>query len=254
MQRWVSLAGKSSVDEALNKVHSFANSSRNRFAQAHKPLVATKRGRFASDQHDPARHRTHGLRQAKNVIRIHGVPVPSDGSGGFGLFRELRRDDIDCAGFLAARTGIDQYDQLVGFEQCVTKVITTNSEIADADSLREFFLREPLRHFHSETVVAEKDVADTRYENFWMFRDACAGVCRRCARLDLLRLKEKTVARLPEHAEVFTGILLKHDRNMHLAFIILLDGLHGCSLSCQGQIKYVTPGAGAQHDPVPFPD
>jgi len=50
-------------------------------------------------------------------------------------------------------------------------------------------------------------------------------------RLNFLRSKEKTVARLAQHANISTWIIIDDDTEMNLALVILLDRLNDRSLA-----------------------
>jgi hypothetical protein len=73
-------------------------------------------------------------------------------------------------------------------------------------------------------------------------------------RLYFARRKEKTMARLSHQAHVPSGILIQNHANVHLPFVVLLDGLNGCDLPIKREVKHITAGFWAQPHPVAAPN
>ena len=85
---------------------------------------------------------------------------------------------------------------------------------------------------------------------------SCAGwraaVSLRIDRLNFFGREEKTMAGLAQHAKILAGIVIQHDGEMHLAFVILLNRFDDGDLAGQSEIEDVAAFAGTQTDQISF--
>ena len=79
-------------------------------------------------------------------------------------------DHVESACRIAARAGIDQDGRVVSIEQSVGEVVATDAEVSHSNVGRPLAADKTARYFHSESVIAQKNIADSGDQNAWAVR------------------------------------------------------------------------------------
>ena len=107
-----------------------------------------------------------------------------------------------------------------------------------------------LRYFDAKAVIAEKDVADAGDQNARLLRASSAGFVPRRKRFDFRRIEEKAMARLSQQSQVASRIIVQHDTDMRLAFVVLFHALDGRDLSVQRDVENISAFLGKKTDAI----
>src|SRR5690242_20736669 len=83
-------------------------------------------------------------------------------------FIEIRFDNVNGSRYLSSRKGVDDNRGFVAIEKRIKEVHAANTEVDDTHTRPHDALRQPPRHFASETVIAEEDVPNPGYQNHWI--------------------------------------------------------------------------------------
>src|SRR5580700_1052282 len=136
--------------------------------------------------------------------------------------------------------GIDEDGGFVSVLQGVCEIEAANAEISDTNFRGKAARGKATEDFDAESVITEENVSNTGDEN------ACAlnlaprtGFSGRQG-LDLIGIEEKPMARLSEQSQIPSGIIIEHDANMNLAFVVLLDAFDDGNLPGKCDVHDVT--------------
>src|ERR1700722_9694222 len=127
----------------------------------------------------------------------------------------------------------------MAIEERIREVIAANSKVRDANAWWKLAAGKTPDHFHSESVVAQKDIANAGDQN--------AG---RSKRLHFFGGEKEPMTGLAQHAQILPGIVLQHHSQVKLALVILLDGFDERRSAIQRQIENIAARAGPQPDAI----
>src|SRR5277367_3963538 len=245
---------ENSGDERIYQLHGFANRGFDGLVEAHLSLLGAQSCRHAAYQQDAFQLRAHIYGHAQHVQRIHPMWIDETRrrSGGIQIL-QIRFDDEEGAGL--AFTGISVHEDggLVAVHQCVCEIKTADAEVRHANALRERAAGEFAGDCDSETIVTEKNVADSGDEDA-LGSDGGRFLLVFGEGFHFSGREEKPVAGLAHQADVPAGIFVYHDANVQLALVILFDGFDGGDLAIEREIENVAARVRPQPDAFAAPD
>src|SRR5277367_1612165 len=153
---------ENSGDERIYQLHGFANRGFDGLAETHLSFFGAQSCRHAAYQQDALQLRTHIYGHAQHVQRIHPVWIDETRrrSGGIQIL-QIRFDDEEGAGLAFTGISVHKDSGLVAFHQRIGKIKAADAEVRHANAVRERAAGEFAGDPDSETIVTEKNIADS---------------------------------------------------------------------------------------------
>jgi hypothetical protein len=169
----------------------------------------------------------------------------------FGESREVKSDNIQSARIVVTRARIDENRCLRSVHKRICEVQSADAEINNSHTIQGNTLRQTLREFHAKSIITQKNISNAGYENHGSRHVPGSDGLVRTERLNLFGKKEKTMPRLAHHSNVTSGIIVGHDADVKLPFVILFDRFNDRGPACQRHVENVRALARAQSDAIP---
>ena len=153
-------------DERFDHIRGFGDRRLHGFAQTHLTLLAAECFRFTADEQNFVKLCAHLMRRPQNVRRVHRMPVEHRrNSVRIFKFAQVGFDDIKRSRRVAVREGINKNRHIKTVKKRVSQIVTANPVIEKFDIFGQFARLQNFGDLASETVIAEKNIADTGDEN-----------------------------------------------------------------------------------------
>ena len=128
------------------------------------------------------------------------------------------------------RTSIHEDCGFVAVLQGVGEIEAANAEVGYAHGLRQLQAGHAANYFHTESVVAEEDVADAGNEDGWFLHGGDLREIIGREWLDFFRVEEEAMAGLTKQAHILARVVVENYADVLLAFVILFDAFDGGNL------------------------
>src|SRR5271155_388709 len=245
---------ENSGDERIYQLHGFANRGFDGLAETHLSFFGAQSCRHVAYQQDALQLRAHVYGHAQHVQRIHPVRIDETRLRPSGIqILQIRFDDEEGAGLAFTGIRVHKDGGLVAVHQCVCEIKTADAEVRHTDALRERAAGEFAGDCDSETIVTEKNVADSGDQDPLRF-DGMRFLVFFGEGFHFRGREEKTVAGLAHQADVSAGIFVHDDADVQLALVILFDGFNGGDFAIEREIENVAAGVRPQPDAFAAPD
>ena len=165
---------------------------------------------------------------------------------------KIRLDDGNSAGRFSVREGIDQD---CGFVTVLQRIGQSSPRMPKSTTRTSAGSSQLARRRATSTPKPSSPrkmlpIPAISMRGLW--RVAC-WVCSSSERerFDLCRIEEKTMAGLAHHSQVAARIVVEHDTDVALAFVVLLDAFdcRDCPCSARSRMSPPLAGAGARDRP-----